>query len=80
MTNHAPTTNGYKPSAPPSTLIKSHGTGDKAEEVVQSRQQKATRTGQPTRQQHHPLRDMENLKLLHSYWAERDYKGFATLV
>jgi hypothetical protein len=21
----------------------------------------------------------EHLKLLHSYWAERDYKGFATL-
>jgi hypothetical protein len=34
MMNHAPTTNGYKPSAPPSTLIKSHGTGDEAKEVV----------------------------------------------
>ena len=26
--------NGDKPSAPPSTLIKSHGTGDEAKEVV----------------------------------------------
>jgi hypothetical protein len=55
MTNHAPTSNGYKPSAPLSTLIKRHGTGDEAEEVVQSRRQKATRTGQPTRQQNHLL-------------------------
>jgi hypothetical protein len=43
MTNPAPTTTGYKPNAPLSTLIKSHGTGDEAEEVVQSRRQKAMR-------------------------------------
>jgi hypothetical protein len=47
-TNHAPTTNGYKPSAPPSTLIKSHGTGHRRRSRRSGAKQTTKSTNQTT--------------------------------